>query len=105
MKSNLKEVNKMALSFEEVNILGNIVNDTFGKASTGYNQYTPQDSDMSTVTKASIEGDVLTVTSLQIINLIDYHYQQKEIEKSENVLDQHIKKYVRHFFRILFNNF
>ena len=66
----------MALSFEEVNILGNIINDSFGKSSTKYAQYTPHDSNTSIVTKSSFEGNILTVVSLEIVNLIDYHYQR-----------------------------
>ena len=59
----------MALSFSEVNILGNIINDTYGKGSTNYGEgesrMTPAGpgNHSSTVTKSSLHGDILTVTS------------------------------------------
>lgn len=99
----------MALNFEEVNILGNIINDTFGKASTqtgyssaehggnpsygGYSAGGPGTAS-TVVTKSSLSGDILTVTSLAIINLSHIHTQHQEIAKCENELNQHIKSYI-----------
>ena len=90
----------MALNFKEVNILGNILNDTFGAGSTNYGEggsrYTAAGvaSNSSVVTKSSLHGNILTVTSLAVINLSHIHTQHQEIAKSENELNQHIKKYV-----------
>ena len=90
----------MALNFEEVNVLGNIINDTYGQGSTNYGEggtrYTPvgAGNHSSVVTKSSLQGDVLTVTSLSVVNLAHIHAQHQEIAKCENELNQHIKKYI-----------
>jgi len=90
----------MPLNFEEVNILGNIINDTYGKGSTNYGEggsrYTAAGpgSHSSVVTKATLHGEILTVTSLSIINLAHIHTQHQEIAKCENELNQHVKKYI-----------
>mgnify|MGYP001178741434 CR=1 FL=1 len=93
----------MALSFEEMNILGNITNDTYGKPSTqtGYGDSGLGGYSMggvgtvnSVVTKASFDGNVMHVTSLAIINLGPISMQHQEIAKCENELNQHIKNYV-----------
>jgi len=90
----------MALNFKEINILGNITNDTYGKGSTNYNEehssrYTHASQTLSSVvTKSSLQGDVLTVTSLTVVNLSHIHTQHQEIAKCENELNQYIKKYV-----------
>ena len=93
----------MALSFEEMNILGNLVNDTYGKPSTqtGYGEsrlggYYPGGAGTasSVATKAAFDGNVMHVTSLAIINLGPIGTQHQEIAKCENELNQHIKAYV-----------
>mgnify|MGYP001341350314 CR=1 FL=1 len=90
----------MSLNFEEINILGNIINDTYGKSSTGYGaaerEYTHQGpgTQSSVVTKSSLQGEVLTVTSLAIINLGPIGTQHHEITKCENELNQHVNKYI-----------
>ncbi len=90
----------MPLSFEEVNILGNITNDTYGMGSTnsgdGGSRFTAAGpGNHSTVaTKSSLQGDILTVTSLAVINLSHIHTQHQEIAKCENELNQHVKKYI-----------
>jgi hypothetical protein len=90
----------MALSFEEVNVLGNIINDTFGKASTNYtgddSRYTAYGpgEQSSTSTKAVLHGEILTITSLEIVNLGQIGNQHHVITQSENLLNQHIKKYI-----------
>jgi hypothetical protein len=99
----------MSLSFEEINILGNITNDTFGKPSTqtgyssveyggdpaygGYARYSTGTAN-SVATKASFAGNIMHVTSLAIINLGPIGMQHQEIAKCENELNQHIKKYI-----------
>ena len=90
----------MALNFDEVNVLGNIINDTYGKGSTNYGEagsrYTiaGPGSHSSVVTKATLQGEILTVTSLSIINLAHIHTQHQEIAKCENELNQHVKKFI-----------
>lgn len=90
----------MSLNFEEVNILGNIINDSYGKGSTNYGEggtrYTAYGAGnhSSVVTKSSLHGDILSVTSLSVINLSHIHTQHQEIVKCENELNQHIKKYI-----------
>ena len=99
----------MALNFEEVNILGNIINDTYGKPSTqtgyssvkhggnpAYGGYAAGGTGTANtvVTKSSLHGEILTVTSLAVINLSHIHTQHQEIAKCENELNQHIKKYI-----------
>jgi len=105
----------MALNFEEVNVLGNIINDTFGKPSTqtGYNS-ADQGGNLSyggysqggtgtvntVATKSSLQGEILTVTSLAVVNLSHIQTQHQEIAKCENELNQHIKKYISHVKKI-----
>lgn len=90
----------MALNFEEINVLGNIINDTFGRGSTnqgeGGSRYSSggTGTHSSVATKASLQGDVLTITSLAVINLSHIGTQHQEIAKCENELNQHIKKYI-----------
>tara|TARA_Y100001937_G_scaffold85019_1_gene115006 strand:- start:607 stop:1065 length:459 start_codon:yes stop_codon:yes gene_type:complete len=100
----------MALSFEEINILGNLLNDTYGRSSTSteysseeqggdlrYGGYTKGGTGtVNTVsTKASLQGDVLCVTSLCIANLGPIGHQQKVIQSSENELNQHINAFMK----------
>ena len=101
----------MALNFDEVNVLGNIINDTFGKPSTqtgysseklggnlAYGGYAGGGTGTANtvVTKSSLHGEILTVTSLAVINLANLHTQHQEIAKVENELNQHIKGYISH---------
>jgi hypothetical protein len=91
----------MGLSFEEVNILGNIVNDTYGKGSTsngsygngklgGYNLGGAGTSSSCT-NKASLQGNHLYVTSLIVVNLGPINYQHKSISDAENELNARVK--------------
>ena len=99
----------MALSFEEVNVLGNIINDTWGKPSTqtGYNSVFQggnpayggyasggTGSANTVATKSTLQGEMLVVTSLAVINLANLSTQHQEIAKVENELNQHIKAYI-----------
>jgi len=85
----------MTLSFEEVNILGNIINDTWGNSSTGEEEWEVGIKNPSTVvTKSSLQDDVLSVMSLSIINLGSYHEQHKQIDSIEKELNTYIKKYI-----------
>ena len=108
----------MSLSFEEVNILGNIINDTYGKSSTGYDDdqldstlggYSKfeigghrQGSHDTIVVKCSLEGEALCVTAVGIYNLGPHAYQHQVINAAENELNQHINKkmsYVKKEFK------
>ena len=94
----------MALSFEEVNVLGNLINDTYGQGSTnygdsdstlgGYSKYGPG-SASSVVTKASMQGDVLCVTAIAVVNLGPISHQHKIIQDNEAELNQHINAFMR----------
>ena len=93
----------MALNFEEINILGNIINDTYGKGSTNYGEsistlggYTRGGAGQpsSVVTKATLSGNILTITSLSVINLTSPSTQHQQIVNCENELNQHVKKYI-----------
>ena len=100
----------MALNFEEVNVLGNLINDTFGKASTstwyssaelggnlrygGYSAGGPGTVN-SVVTKASLDGETLCVTSLCIVNLGPHGHQHQVIQQTENELNSHINGYMK----------
>lgn len=96
----------MALSFEEVNVLGNLINDTFGKYSTRGEYNSAEDdgdlryggysskSDNSVVCKASLQGEQLCVTSMCIKNLGPHGHQHQVIQDTENELNQHINKYM-----------
>jgi len=103
----------MSLSFEEMNILGNLTNDSFGRGSTNhfdfknrqgeatYNSGRPDGYTMggtgqnsSVATKVAFAGNVMHITSLAIINLGSIGMQHKEIASAENELNQHIKAYL-----------
>jgi len=95
----------MSLSFEEVNILGNLINDSYGKGSTNYKEKTPGMSlgytpvgtgnASSVVTKSSLQGEMLCVTSLCIVNLGPHGHQHQVIQQTENELNQHINAYMK----------
>ena len=105
----------MSLSFEEVNILGNLINDTFGKYSTegeynsvesggdpryggyssGFKKCKTPGAVNSVVTKASLSGETLCVTSLCIVNLGMHGQQHQVISDTVNELNQHINAYMK----------
>jgi hypothetical protein len=93
----------MSLSFEEVNILGQIINDTWGKGSTNYDDdqfesryggssLKRQGANNSVVTKASLSGNILCVTAVGIYNLGPISHQHQVISTAENELNQFINK-------------
>ena len=97
----------MSLNFEEVNVLGNLINDTFGKASTNTGYSSVEDdgnpryggyastSASSVATKASLQGEQLCVTALCIKNLGPHGHQHQVIQDTENELNQFINAYMR----------
>ena len=82
----------MKLSFEEINILGNIVNDAWGKSSTGDKEY--DHSSSSAVTKASVQDNVLSLMALTIVNLGSHGQQHKQIASTEKELDKYLNSYL-----------
>jgi len=84
----------MALNFEEVNILGDIINDSWGSSSTGEAEWQVGGAQNTFVAKSSLQGDKLIITGLTIINLGPIGTQHQEIAKVENELNQYINKYV-----------
>jgi hypothetical protein len=104
----------MSLSFEEVNCLGNLINDTFGKGSTNQIDYKDMrgapaygddslggwtkggvNSDSSVVTKATLQGEDLTLTSIAVVNLGPISHQHQIVQKTEEELNQHINAYMK----------
>ena len=82
----------MSLSFEEVNVLGNIINDTYGRSSTT-SPWPSKHGDYSastTSTKVSLEGETLSLTSVGVVNLGPIHHQHQVIQTTEKELNQHI---------------
>jgi hypothetical protein len=100
----------MSLSFEEVNCLGNIINDTFGKSST-QSEYASEESGgnlryggfsasgpgtVNTVsTKSTLQDNILCVTSLCIVNLGPHGHQHQVIQQTENELNNYINAYMK----------
>ena len=84
----------MALNFEEINVLGDLINDSWGRSSTGEEEWQVRGPPETTVTKSSLQGDKLIVTSLTIINLGPIGSQHQEISRVENELNQWTKKYI-----------
>jgi hypothetical protein len=80
------------LSFEEVNILGQVLNDTFGKSST-----------MTSSTcsiKAQLQGNTLNVSYLTVVNLVqgEIQPQLKEQDRvSIKLTDDFIKNVKKEF--------
>ena len=84
----------MSLNFEEVNILGQILNDTFGQSSTGADRYKKDALGASVAVKPSLSGSTLSIMAIAIKNLGSHGQQHSEIAKCENELDQYIDKFV-----------
>jgi len=98
----------MSLTFEEVNCLGNIINDTYGKASTGYDEEQfdsrlggfskfniggrEKGTHDTVVVKISLEGNCLCLTGMGIYNLGPYQHQHQVIQTAEDELNQYINK-------------
>ena len=47
-----------------------------------------------------MHGEILTVTSLAVVNLSSIHMQHQEIAKVENELNQHVKGYISHVKKV-----
>ena len=83
----------MSLTMKEVNILGSIINNTFGKTSIVGNP--------STALKCYLSGDNLRVKYQTIINVPrDYRNQtliETEIDKAMTVCSEYIKVIIKEF--------
>ncbi|HCT51012.1 MAG TPA: hypothetical protein DF712_00995 [Balneola sp.] len=84
----------MALNFHEVNILGNITNHTYGKASTSGPGSVLSGNLMHVSITSSLQGDVLCVTAVEVVNILDAVHMRQEANRAEEELDQHISKYI-----------
>ena len=91
----------MSLSFEEYNIIGDLINDTLGYASTEsqYGEdklggYYPikQNTSSTTVIKYELQGESMIIKCLAVINLGTISNQRDQIQAAENELTQRIKK-------------
>jgi hypothetical protein len=71
----------MSLDMKDYNILGSIINTTYGKSSQS------QKHSVFNVS-ASVSGDVLTLTCLTVINLVDATMMDSEIKKCERDCNQ-----------------
>jgi hypothetical protein len=81
------------LSNEEVNILGNIINTTFGKSST------PVSPTMSI--KTSLSGDVMSVQYTTVVYLASERNMRDQLRRFEDesvkIIDQYIKECKKDF--------
>lgn len=75
------------LDFNDVNVLGQILNDTFGMASTTTNA--------TSAIKASMSDHIISVMGIEIINLIDHRVATEESKKCADQLDQRIDAFIR----------
>lgn len=75
------------LSFEEINILGNILNTSFGKSSTNISP--------TMSIKGSISGDILTLTYTTIITLVSEINMRDQVKnhdrESVKLIDDYVK--------------
>jgi hypothetical protein len=83
----------MNLSFDEINMIGQILDNTVGKGSTGDGVY-GADGNASVAIRSSMSGNTLTVMAIAIKNLGLHAQQANEISSCENELDQRINKHI-----------
>ena len=84
----------MSLNFDEINVLGQIINDTYGKSSTGEGRYKNDPTNASVAIKASLEGNKMHLMAITIKNLGPHNQQHKAVLDCENELNQYLSKYV-----------
>ena len=77
----------MPLDMKDYNILGSIINSTYGNSSQS------QKNPLFNV-KASIGGNIMTITCITVVNLIDVHAMEGEVKKCERECNQVINGYV-----------
>ena len=71
----------MSLDMKDYNILGSIINSTFGSSSQSSKHQTYS-------VKIGLSGDVATFTAITVINLADQYRMDEEIKKCERELNQ-----------------
>jgi len=81
------------MDFMDINLIGQAINDTWGKSSTGKSH--------TMSVKASLSGQQLTVKFVTIINLGSIHESEKAKKDSKEdgvkVIDQYIKDLKKNF--------
>ena len=77
----------MNLNFDEVNILGQILDNTVARSSTDDGVYAYDFGNASVAMRSTLAGDTLTVMAIAIKNLGTHAQQSKELCNCEN--DQH----------------
>ena len=77
----------MPLDMKDLNILGSIINTTYGGSSQS------QKNSLYNLS-ASMSGNVMTVTCLTVVNLIDSRSMDGEVKKCEKECNQVINHYV-----------
>ena len=77
----------MSLDMKDYNILGSIINNTYGKSSQSQKHLTYNVSSV-------ISGDVMTITCITIINLVSNTMMDGEVKKCEKECNQVINHYV-----------
>lgn len=71
----------MGLDMKDYNILGSIINSTFGGSSQSTKNQTYN-------VKITLSGDTATFTGISVINLADQYRMEEEVKKCQNELDQ-----------------
>ena len=71
----------MGLDMKDYNILGSIINSTFGGSSQSTKNQTYN-------VKITLSGDTATFTGISVINLVDQYRMEEEVKKCQNELDQ-----------------
>ena len=77
----------MSLDMKDYNILGSVINTTYGKSSQS-----PKHAVFNV--SASISGDILTLTCLTVVNLADITMMDNEVKKCERECNQVINQRV-----------
>ena len=86
--------NKIIENFDEVNILGQILDNTVARSSTDDGVYAYDFGNASVAMRSTLAGDTLTVMAIAIKNLGTHAQQSKELCNCENELDQRIKNHI-----------
>lgn len=77
----------MSLDMKDYNILGSIINDTYGKSSQSQKHLTYN-------VRSSLSGEKMTITCITVINLVDNSMMEGEVKRCEKECDQVINHYV-----------
>ena len=77
----------MPLDMKDYNVLGSMINTTYGNSSQS------QKNPLYSV-KASLSGELMTVTCITVVNLIDSTSMSTEVNKCEKECNQVINHYI-----------